>query len=432
MDIFEKHESNVRSYIRGFPDVFTTAKGARLKGRSGKEYIDFFAGAGALNYGHNDDGMKQKLIDYISRDGISHSLDMATEAKEAFIQRFQEVILAPRRMPHKMMFPGPTGTNAVESALKLARKVTGRDKIVSFTNAFHGMTLGSLAVTGNAFKRSGAGLPLGNTVFMPYCNYTDKDWDTLAYFEYTLKDDGSGIDIPAAVIVETVQGEGGINAASVPWLKRLQAICRAFDILFIVDDIQAGCGRTGTFFSFEPAGLDPDIITLSKSLSGFGQPLSVVLVKPEHDVFGPGEHNGTFRGNNLAFITATEALRFWETGDFMKDVARKAEIVRESFNTIAATHPEFKPEVRGRGMMQGIALNNGEAAGEICAEAFERGLVLETSGPDGEVVKCLAPLVISDEDLREGFAILADCFTVVSQRRGLRPDTHSPQTRSAA
>jgi diaminobutyrate-2-oxoglutarate transaminase len=419
LELFEKYESQVRSYIRAFPEVFVSAKGSRITGRSGREYVDFFAGAGALNYGHNDDGMKRKLIDYISADGITHSLDMATEAKATFLRRFNEVILAPRGMDYKMMFPGPTGTNAVESALKLARKVKGREKVVSFTNAFHGMTLGSLAVTGNAFKRGGAGQPLGNTTFMPFCKWVD-DFDSLAYFERMLDDGGSGMDLPAAVIVETVQGEGGVNAASASWLKRLQEICRKWDILLIVDDIQAGCGRTGTFFSFEPAGLQPDIVTLSKSLSGYGTPLAVVLIKPELDQFGPGEHNGTFRGNNMAFVTATEALRFWEDDRLAKDVARKAGVARAALDTIAAAHPELEPEVRGRGLMLGIAINSGKVAGEICGEAFRHGLILETSGPDGEVVKLLPALTIPDADLQSGLSILADAFKTVAARRPVR------------
>ncbi|HEV7370916.1 diaminobutyrate--2-oxoglutarate transaminase [Arenibaculum sp.] len=414
METFERHESNVRSYVRAFPEMFVSAKGSRLVGRSGRSYIDFFAGAGALNYGHNDEGMKRRLLDYVAGDGIAHSLDMATEAKAAFIERFHRVVLAPRGMAHKMLFPGPTGTNTVESALKLARKVTGRKKVVSFTNAFHGMTLGSLAVTGNAFKRDGAGLPLNDTFFMPYDGYMGEDFDTLAYFAQTLEDGGSGLDLPAACIVETVQGEGGINAASMAWLRRLQDICRRWEMLLIVDDVQAGCGRTGTFFSFEPAGLDPDIVCLSKSLSGYGLPMSLTLVKPEYDRFAPGEHNGTFRGNNHAFVTGTEALRFWEDDGLEKEVARKAETVRAGFARIAGMAGGLAPELRGRGLMQGIALNSGEAARAICTEAFRRGLVLETSGPDGEVVKCLCPLTISDEELRQGLAILEEAFATVA------------------
>ncbi len=418
MDIFETYESEVRSYIRSFPEVFVKAKGARLTGRSGKEYIDFFAGAGALNYGHNDDGMKRKLLDYVAGDGIIHSLDMATEAKETFIQRFQDVILKPRGMTYKMAFPGPTGTNAVETALKLARKVKGRTNIVSFTRGFHGMTLGSLAVTGNAFKRKGAGVPLHDTTFMPFDGYEGAGLETLDHFERELKDSGSGLSLPAAVITETVQGEGGINACSMEWLKRLRDICKTYDILLIIDDIQAGCGRTGTFFSFEPAGIDPDMITLSKSLSGYGVPFAVTLVKPEHDIFGPGEHNGTFRGHNIAFVTATEALRFWETDDFAKEVRRKGEVVDRRFDEIAAAHPGMALETRGRGMMRGIVVSSGAVADAICAEAFANGLIMETSGPSGEVVKLLAPLMIPDEDLAAGLDILARAFDTVAKSQG--------------
>jgi len=429
MEIFDRHESNVRSYIRSFPAVFVSAKGSRLTDREGRNYIDFFAGAGALNYGHNDEGMKQRLLEYVAGDGVVHSLDMATSAKEAFMKRFHEVILAPRGMPHRMLFPGPTGTNAVESALKLARKVTGRNTIVSFTNAFHGMTLGSLAVTSNAFKRKGAGLPLSNTIFMPYDGYMGTGFDTLAFFEQSLAHGGSGMDLPAACIVETVQGEGGITAASMDWLRRLQAICRHWGILLIIDDVQAGCGRTGTFFSFEPAGLDPDLICLSKSLSGFGLPLAMTLLKPEHDRFAPGEHNGTFRGHNLAFVTATEALRFWRDDQLGKEVNRKAAIVRAGFEEIAADAPQLEPRLRGRGLMQGIALNSGDVADKICAEAFRNGLILETSGPDGEVMKCLCPLTISDEDLHQGLAILKDAVATVA---GRKPNAAARAIRNAA
>lgn len=412
MDVFEQYESNVRSYIRAFPEVFVSAKDSRIAGRSGTSYIDFFAGAGALNYGHNNEILKQALLDYISADGITHSLDMATAAKETFLTRFQEVILKPRQMDYKMLFPGPTGTNAVETALKLARKVTGRETVVSFTNAFHGMTLGSLSVTGNAFKRDGAGLSLNSTTFMPYCSYVD-DFDSLSYFDRMLEDGGSGLDLPAAVIVEALQGEGGINAASFPWLKRLEELCRKWDILLILDDIQAGCGRTGTFFSFEPAGITPDIITLSKSLSGYGTPMALTLVRPQYDCFEPGEHNGTFRGHNLAFVTAAKALDFWANDNLANEVQRKAALITTALSDLATTHPRAEGELRGRGLMQGIALNSGELAGEICAKAFEKGLIMETSGPDGEVVKLLPALTISDADLLAGLKILSESFAEV-------------------
>ncbi len=408
LKIFEELESNVRSYVRSFPTVFKKAKGYKMWDVSGKEYIDFFSGAGALNYGHNDDKMKQKLVEYILSDNITHSLDMATEAKGNFLKKFNEVILKPRNLNYKVMFPGPTGTNTVESALKLARKVTGRTNVISFTNGFHGMTIGSLSVTGNSTKRKGAGIPLQHVVTMPYDNFVSENLDTVEYLERFLEDNGSGVDIPAAMILETVQGEGGVNAAKFEWLKRIEAVCKRWGILLIIDDVQAGVGRTGTFFSFENAGITPDIVCLSKSISGYGLPLALTLIKPELDIWSPGEHNGTFRGNNVAFITATEALSYWEDDTFEKDIARKSEMITEFLTNIVSKYPDLEGEVKGRGFMQGISTPIEGLASSIAAKAFEQGLIMETAGPEDEVFKLFPPLTISDEGLKKGFKIIED------------------------
>lgn len=405
MKTFEELESAVRSYSRGWPAIFYKAKDYRLWDIDGKEYIDFFAGAGALNYGHNNDCMQKKIIEYIQDDGILHSLDMGTTPRKDFLEKFQETILQPRHLDYKIMFPGPTGTNTVESALKIARKVTGRETIISFTNAFHGMTIGSLSVTGNSSKRKGAGIPLNHSVSMPFDKFVD-DQDTLVYLESYLEGSSTGVDLPAAIILETVQGEGGINAASMKWLKKVDAICKRFDILLIIDDVQAGCGRTGTFFSFEPAGIHPDIVCLSKSIGGIGLPMAITLIKPEYDQWEPGEHNGTFRGNNLAFIAATEALSYWETNDFSDEIKQRGMFLKESIETIIENYPELNAEARGRGLMQGIAVHVDGLAEKICAEAFKRGLIVETSGPNDEVVKFLPPLTIDEEGLNEGLRIL--------------------------
>lgn len=405
MKTFEELESAVRSYSRGWPTVFEKAKGYRLWDTDGKEYIDFFAGAGALNYGHNNDTMQDKLIEYIQDDGILHSLDMGTTPRKKFLEKFQETILKPRNLDYKIMFPGPTGTNTVESALKIARKVTGRETVISFTNAFHGMTIGSLSVTGNSTKRKGAGIPLNHTVSMPFDQFVD-DQDTTLYLESYLEGSSTGVDLPAAIILETVQGEGGINAARMEWLKRIEEICKRFDILLIIDDVQAGCGRTGTFFSFEPAGINPDIVCLSKSIGGIGLPMAITLIKPEYDQWTPGEHNGTFRGNNLAFLAATEALTYWETDDFSENIMERADFLKDTAESIVEKYPELKAEARGRGLMQGIAVHVDGLAEEICAEAFKRGLIIETSGPKDEVVKFLPPLIIDEEGLSKGLEIL--------------------------
>jgi len=401
MKTFEELESEVRSYSRGWPAVFEKAKGHHLWDIDGNKYIDLFAGAGALNYGHNNDKMQEAMIDYIRQDGIIHSLDMASTSREEFLKSFNEIILKPRNLEYKTMFPGPTGTNAVESALKIARKVTGRETVISFTNAFHGMTIGSLSVTGNSFKRHGAGVPLHHSVSMPFDSYVE-DQDSLAFLERFLEDSGSGVALPAAIILETVQGEGGINAARMEWLKKVEEICRRWDILLIVDDVQAGCGRTGTFFSFEPAGIDPDIVCLSKSIGGIGLPMAITLIKPEYDKWEPGEHNGTFRGNNLAFLSATVALENWKTDDFSNSIKEKAELLHNRIKDIINKYPQLNAEARGRGLMQGIAIESDGFADEITEEAFKRGVIVETSGPDDEVVKFLPPLTIDEDGLNKG------------------------------
>jgi len=423
MKTFETHESNVRGYIRSFPTVFTTAKGAHLHDRDGNTYIDFFAGAGVLNYGHNNAKLKDAVMQYMADDGIMHGLDMGTEAKETFLQTFYDVILKPRGLDYKIQFPGPTGTNAVESALKLARKVTGRTNVVSFTNAFHGMTMGSLALTGNASKRAGAGVPLQNVSTMPFDGYMGAEVDTLDYFEKTLLDGGSGIDKPAAVIIETVQGEGGVNVAGWKWLRRLRKICTEHDILMIVDDIQMGCGRTGPFFSFEPAAIKPDLICLSKAISGLGLPMALVLIRPDLDIWTPGEHNGTFRGNNLAFVSATKALDYWRNATLEEDVAIKGRRIRERLSEIVDAHPSVNLRVRGRGMIQGLVTDDENLAVEICAAAFQRGLVMETAGVDDQVAKVMPPLTIDELTLEKGLDTLVKVATDVINKRVAQKST---------
>ncbi|WP_048306541.1 diaminobutyrate--2-oxoglutarate transaminase [Halomonas sp. PR-M31] len=414
--ILERMESEVRTYSRSFPTVFTKAQGARLHTEDGQRYIDFLAGAGTLNYGHNNPKIKQALIDYITSDGIVHGLDMWTEAKRDYLETLEEVIFKPRNLNYKVHLPGPTGTNAVEAAIRLARVATGRHHIVSFTNGFHGVTMGSLATTGNRkFREATGGIPTQGASFVPFDGYMGDHVDTLDYFEKLLGDNSGGLDRPAGVIIETVQGEGGINVAGLDWLKRLEQICRDHEILLIVDDIQAGCGRTGKFFSFEHAGITPDIITNSKSLSGYGLPFAHVLMRPELDKWKPGQYNGTFRGFALAFTTAAAAMReYWSNDVLERDVQRKGRIVEDRFQKIAAWLNEkglseekgHAASERGRGLMRGLDVGSGDIADKITAQAFKNGLIIETCGSDGQVIKCLCPLTISDEDLLEGLDIL--------------------------
>jgi len=407
MKIFEEIESEVQSYARSFPRVFNRAQGEFLYDEDGNEYLDFLAGAGTLNYGHNNPLFKEKLLEYINSDGITHGLDLHTRAKGEFMETFNEKILKPRQLDYVMQFTGPTGTNAVEAALKLARNITGRENVISFTNGFHGVSLGSLATTGNSHHRGAAGVSLNGSSRMPYDGYLGDDIDTTVYLDKVLTDSSSGIDKPAAVIVETVQGEGGINACSIDWLRALDTVCKKHEVLLIIDDIQAGCGRTGTYFSFEAAGIKPDIVTLSKSLSGYGLPFAVVLFRPELDLWKPGEHNGTFRGNNLAFITARAAIdHYWSDDSFASEVRRKGDFITQRLDEIVEKYGEGNFTTRGRGMFRGISCVNGELAGNITRAAFRNGLMIETSGADDHVVKFLCPLTISDENLARGISIV--------------------------
>jgi len=406
--VFERRESEARSYCRSFPTSFVKAQGSELTDASGRTYIDFLAGCSSLNYGHNDPDMKAALIDHISADGITHGLDMHSDAKADFLTAVEEIILKPRNMDYKVMMTGPTGTNAVEAAMKLARKVTGRRNIIAFTNGFHGMTMGALSCTGNAGKRAGAGGgPLCGTTHMPFEGAFGDGMDSLRIIEEMLGNPSSGVDAPAAFIIEPVQGEGGLNAASPEFMRGIARLAKEHGALFIVDDIQAGCGRTGTFFSFEEMGIEPDMIPMAKSFSGMGLPFAALLIKPGHDIWGPAEHNGTFRGNTHAFVTARVALeKFWKDDTFQKEIATKAEMLREALERIAATIPGAR--LKGRGMMQGVDVGNGDMAGEICARAFEKGLIIETSGAHDEVVKVLAPLTTPKATFAKGLDILTE------------------------
>lgn len=415
MSIFDRLESNVRGYCRMFPTTFTTAQNATLTDERGQDYIDFLAGAGTLNYGHNNSEIKGPLVEYLQNDGVLHGLDMHTDAKAQFLRAFEEHILWPLELDYKIQFTGPTGTNAVEAAFKLARKVTGRTNIVSFTNGFHGVSLGSVAATGNSHFRDAAGTPLNNVTFMPFDGYLGEDIDTLVYFEQLLRDGSSGLDLPAAVVVETVQGEGGVNVASVEWLQKLEELCHEFEILLIVDDIQVGCGRTGTFFSFEEAGIVPDMVTLSKSLSAYGLPMSLVLMKSELDEWEPGEHNGTFRGNNLAFVSAKAAIDlYWQDYSMTRSVKRKGALIQKRLQEIAEDINDVELEVRGRGMIWGLACREcPQLMDLVSAAAFSRGLIIETSGTDSHVLKCLPPLTIDDDQLISGLETIAESFAAV-------------------
>ena len=410
---FEAYESNVRSYCRSFPTVFKKAKGSIMTDEDGKDYIDFFAGAGALNYGHNPDSMVEKMIDYLKNDGIVHSMDMFTAPKREFIEYFQENILKARGFDYKIQFAGPTGTNAVEAALKLARKNKKRENIFAFMGAFHGMTLGALSLTTDSSSREGAGQCLSNVTHIP-APYMFGGFDSIKYMETILTDDHSGIEKPAAVILECVQADGGIYTFDAGFLKALRELCTKHDILLIADEIQVGNARTGTFFSFEKAGIVPDIITLSKSIGGCGMPLALVLFKRELDIWTPGEHTGTFRGNQLSLIAGKEGLRKVVEENIEGEVQRKGGIVSD-FLTKEILPLDEKISFRGTGLIWGVDFSqfSEDMTKPLIAECFKRGLIVERVGRDNNVLKLMPPLVIEDENLIKGLEILKESIKAI-------------------
>ncbi|MBO1751013.1 aspartate aminotransferase family protein [Actinotalea sp. BY-33] len=407
MTPFEQWESEVRGYCRAYPTVFATASNARQVDEDGTSYIDFFAGAGVLNFGHNNERMKRAMIAFLEGDGVAHSLDTYTTTKRDFIERFRDVILTPRGMDHKMQFMGPTGTNAVEAALKLARLATGRSDVVAFSHGFHGMTLGSLAATANDAFRKWAGVPLENIVRLPNETSPGGGIAGLEAYRTAISDPSSGQRPPAAFLVEPLQAEGGVNVASAEWLHAIQALAKDVGALFIIDDIQAACGRTGSYFSFDGMGLDPDIITLAKGLGGFGTPIAMNLNKPEVDAhWSPGAHTGTFRGQGLSFVAGAVALDYFTDDVLMTEVHAKGATMRDKLEAIAAAHAGHGWEVRGRGMMQGLDLHDGALAKEVQRLAFHSGLLLGPCGTNGQVIKLIPPLTIPEDDLTEGLDLL--------------------------
>lgn len=409
MKVFETWESEIRGYCRKYPTVFASASNSRQTDENGKSYIDFFAGAGVLNFGHNNERMKRAMIEFLESDGVAHSLDMYTTVKRRFIERFVETILIPRKMNHKLQFMGPTGTNAVEAALKLARRVTNRHGIYAFSHGFHGMTLGALACTANAYFRGAAGVPMGHVTHLPFENGPGGGIDHIRELQCALADASSGLEKPAAVIVEPIQAEGGVNVASREWLHAVEALAHDNGALLIFDDIQAGCGRTGSYFSFDGMDLSPDIICLAKGLGGYGTPLAMNLVNPEHDRhWQPGEHTGTFRGQGLSFVSGAEAMSYIEDDNFMNEVRKKGTIIADRLKSLVPANAAPEIEVRGKGMIQGLDVGDGEKASVIAGQCFDNGLLIGPCGTGGRVLKLIPPLTIPDSDLAEGLDIFAD------------------------
>jgi diaminobutyrate-2-oxoglutarate transaminase len=390
-------ESEVRYYSRLFPVVLSKGSGSYVYDQDGNRYLDFFCGSGSLNYGHSNPVMKQAVIDYLQDDGIINGLDQMTSAKMLFMNNFFETIIVPRGFNYKMQFCGPTGTNCVEAAIKLARKYTGREKIVYFEHSFHGMSYGSMSVSGMKNKKLHKDYTK-HTVEMPYAEKPESITNFKRYLQSV-----SAEELPAAVILETIQAEGGIKVAPKEWLEEVASIARDFGLLLIADEIQTGCGRTGTFFSFENINIKPDIVCLSKSLSGYGFPLSVNLINPAIDCWTPGEHNGTFRGNNIAFVSASRALEYWKTDAFEKKIMNSAAIIDDYFMADSFLR---KVRLKGRGLMRGIELRNEEETMHVQKMLFKNGILMDVCGFRDNVIKIMPPITIAQDDLQKGLDII--------------------------
>ncbi len=379
-------ERVVNHYRQTFDIDFVHAQGSRLQGGDGRDYVDFYTARGRLNYGH---------------DYISEAAEAPTPESTDFLARFRETILQPRGLDYRIAHAGRTGSDSVQSALELARRITGRANVIPFTNGEQDASLSTLANAGNDAADRDDETKLDDSVFIPFNHFYGDDDHSVEQLQTMIASNASAVDQPAAVIVETVQSDGGLYTADAEWLRQIEEICRDNGVLLVIDEVQTGCGRTGPFFSFEPAGIQPDIICLSRTISGSGLPIALTLVRPEHQ-----ESDGDFADADPALASASASLRFWETDELERDTARKSAIVREALAHLAETYPALAGEVRGSGLIMGLATGPAGLAAAICKRAREDGLLVETTGPRDDVVKLMPPLTIAETDLRAGLSRL--------------------------
>lgn len=429
-------ESNARTYARSLP-VLDKSKGSKVCTLDGLEYIDCLAGAGSLVTGHNHPHVIQRMKEFLDGGHILLGLDIATPTKDAFTRKLFSVLPAEFRERAKIQFCGPTGADAAEAAIKLFKIYSGRETLMAFHGAYHGMTAGALGMTGNLTAKSQMRGNLPYVHFLPYpyayrCPFgggAEKSSElSLNYIENILTDPESGITKPAAIFVECVQGEGGCIPSDDGWLRGLRQLTLDLDVPLVVDEVQTGFGRTGTMFAFERAGITPDAVMISKAIGG-GLPFSALLYDRKYDTWPPGAHAGTFRGNQLAMAAGIATLEVIEAEGLVAEATRKGEKLRVAFLEIAAQH-RFIGDVRGRGLMLGLEMvdcqgpadrfGRPRAAPQLAqamrTECAERGLIIETGGRHGAVVRFLPPLVITDEEIAQVIQIVRRSAEVIQAR----------------
>lgn len=408
MSVFDELESNVRYYCRRWPTVFVSASGSLLVSESGQTYLDFFSGAGALSYGHNSPFLIEAAVEHLRSGRLMHSLDTHTPEKASFLEALHRHVLMPRDLDSVVQFVGPTGATAVEAALRLAERINGRSTVVAFEGGFHGMTAKAASVSASLRERDH-----GGARFLPYRAQPDERdlqrlTDELA--------GRTGTEPPGALIIEPVQAEGGARPFAPDYLAEVRRLCTQHEVVLIADEIQAGVGRTGPFFSFEGSGLDPDVICVSKSLSGLGLPLAVNLVRREFDLWSPGEFTGTFRGNNLAFVTATALMeRYWQNTDLQRLTRERGEMIRAILERLADENGIVPFSVSGKGFLWGLTFDDDRAATAVVSAAFRSGLILEACGENDRTVKLLPSLVMGDDELSLGLDLLSDAVRGLSE-----------------
>ncbi|MCJ8167730.1 diaminobutyrate--2-oxoglutarate transaminase [Atopomonas sediminilitoris] len=416
-----RYESAVRSYPRKLPLAITQAQGCWLTDADGRRYLDCLAGAGTLALGHNHPLIIQAIQDTLHSGLPLHTLDLTTPLKDAFCEQVRS-ILPGELAEGRLQFCGPSGADAVEAAIKLAKTATGRTTVCSFSGGYHGMTQGTLALTGNLAPKQALGALQAGVQFLPYpysyrCPFglggEAGTQAALHYVEHLLQDPESGVCHPAALILEAVQGEGGVIPAPPAWLKGIRAITEKLGIVLIIDEVQAGIGRTGQWFACEEAGVVPDILVMSKAIGG-SLPMALLAYREALDVWQPAAHTGTFRGNQLGMATGLATLKHIASEGFLTEVQRKGHVLSTRLNEIMQSCACIG-EVRGRGLMWGLevvdkrapanALGSyrawGELARRIQQECFSRGLILELGGRHGAVLRLLPPLVISYAELEQ-------------------------------
>ena len=412
MNPFHVSESNVRYYSRRWPAVFISSRWSTIIDENAKEYLDFFAGAGVLSYGHNNPELVEVAISHLRAGKLLHSLDTFTDEKRHFLDAFCQVILEPRNLDMVVQMVGPTGATAVEAALQLAQRQTGRRAVIGYEGGYHGMTYRAASISASLAGRKVLA-HVGDFVALPFVDHmTDADVEQLESV-FATGVDGEPI---GAVILEPTQGEGGARPFDPEYLRIVRDVATKHGALVIADEVQAGVGRTGSFFSFEGSGLDPDVVCVSKAISGLGLPMALNLIRRDLDTWNPGEFSGTFRGNNLAFAIAAKMLEmYWSDEEFEKSTEVKGQLVRNTLAEIAERHSEYEFLVTGKGLLCGLHTNSTDIADRVTKAAFERQLIVEVCGTGDQVVKILPPLTTTEDELRDGLSRLRDAFAATLQ-----------------